>query len=380
MIYLDNAATTFPKPNEVYETMDNVNRNYAVNAGRGSYKVARQANDIIEESKTKLLKLVNYNGIGKVAYTPSVTIALNEILHGLDFRSGDVIYVSPYEHNAVARTLTTIQKEKNVLIRELPICEDSLEIDIEKLKYVFLKERPKCVCCTHISNVTGYILPVNEIFMCAKEFGAITVLDAAQSMGLLKIDLNIMPVDFLAFTGHKTLYGPFGIAGFIDNSNVTLKEYIVGGTGSDSLNLNMPQVSPNKYESASPNIIAIAGLNSALDVLNIDELYQHEKMLTNYLVEKLENIINVILYIPKSKSKHIGIVSFNVKGYKAEDIGIILDEDYDIAVRTGYHCAPYIHRLLKNDESTGTIRIGLGRFNTIEDIDKLILAIEELNE
>lgn len=380
MIYLDNAATTFPKPDKVYEEMDYINRNLAINAGRGSYRIARETQKIIESSKRKILKMVNCLEAGKVVYTPSTTIALNIILNGLELKKGDVVYVSPYEHNAIVRTLNHIRKEKGITIKELPIDKESLQIDIDKMKYHFSKERPVCVCCTHISNVTGYILPIKDIFNCAKKYEAITVLDAAQSLGLLQIDLSRIEADFVAFASHKTLYGPFGIAGFVDNSKIVLNEYIVGGTGSDSLNLEMPQKSPEKYESASMNIIAIAGLNVALDELNIESIYNHELELTSYLVKKLNDINSITMYNPKDLNAHISIVSFNVLNFRAEDIGMLLDEDYDIAVRTGYHCAPFIHKYLKDEKYSGTVRVGIGRYTTREDIDRLISSINEIIE
>lgn len=377
MIYLDNAATTYPKPESVYLALDNANRYLAVNAGRGSYKLARETTKIIDDTKEKLKKLVKAPNEACVAFTPSITIALNEILNGLAFEMGANVYVSPYEHNAVARTLRFIAKTKKINVLELPVVNDTLEIDIEKMKYMFTKNIPACVCCTHISNVTGYILPVEKIFEIAKQYDSITVLDTAQSLGLIEIDAKTLHADFIAFAGHKSLYGPFGIGGFVDMGKVSLNEYVVGGTGSDSLNLEMPSKIPEKYESSSPNIVAIAGLKAALEEYNPIEMYAHEKTLTDYLVEQLSEIEGIVLYLPP-KEQHISVVSFNCKGYKAEDLGMILDEDFDIAVRAGYHCAPYIHKLLDNAEYVGTVRVGVGRFNTKSDIKTLVEAIMEL--
>lgn len=377
MIYLDNAATTYPKSDKVYDAMDNANRNMAVNAGRGSYRIAREATKLIDETKKQILDLVNATPLSYVAFTPSITIAINEILNGLDLIEGDIVYVSPYEHNAVARTLHLLKKNKGIIIKELPIKEDTLEIDIEKMKYCFINDRPSCVCCTHISNVTGYILPIKEIFDIAKQYQAITILDTAQSLGLIDVNQPLLKADFIAFAGHKTLYGPFGIGGFIGLFNINLSNFIVGGTGSDSLNLEMPEKAPFKYESSSQNIIAIAGLKAALEELNIEENYTKEKELTQYLTDKIQEIDGVEIYLPDQEN-HIAIVSFNIEGYKAEDVGMILDQDYDISVRTGYHCAPFIHKYLKDKNYVGTVRVGLGKFNTNEEIDELIDDISDL--
>lgn len=378
MVYLDNAATTFPKPEKVYQAMDNANRELAVNAGRGSYRLAREATRLIDDTKERMIKLINADMNAFVVFSPSITVAMNQIINGIAWQKNAVIYVSPYEHNAVARTLNYICKKEIINLKEIPINNTTLEIDIEKMRYVFSREIPSAVFCTHISNVTGYILPVKEIFEEAKKYNCITILDSAQSLGLIEVNCREIDVDIIAFTGHKSLYGPLGIGGFVNISGLPMKEYIVGGTGSDSLNLDMPQMGSTKFESASSNIVAIRGLNAALEEVNPDTIYAKEKKLTNYLIAELEAMSEIKLFLPKNREKHIGIVSFAVDGYCSEDVGNILDEDFDIAVRTGYHCAPYIHRYLGDMESLGTVRVGIGQFNCEEDVDKLIQALREL--
>lgn len=379
MIYLDNAATTFPKPEEVYVKMDEANRNFAVNAGRGSYKLARSASELISDTKSKLRKLIHAEENTPVIFTPSITIALNQIINGLVLEENGYVYYSPYEHNAVARTLHYLEKNGAIKLRELPMDDETGEILIDNLGYLFSKEPPAVVFCNHVSNVTGYILPIKEIFKESKKYSAINVLDTAQSLGVIEIDVKTCKdIDILAFAGHKNLYGPFGIGGFLNLSNVLLKEFIVGGTGSDSLNLDMPRSKEGKFESASSNIIAIAGLNAALAVLDTKENYKHEKELSEYLIKELSKITGVKLYVPTNLENHIGIVSFSIDGYKSEDVGMILDEDFDIAVRTGYHCAPFIHEHLKDNVSLGTIRVGIGKFNTKLEINSLIDAVKDL--
>ena len=376
-IYLDNAATTFPKSEAVYKAMDDANRRFAVNAGRGSYKLAREANAIIDDTKERLLRLVSASSTSKVVFTPSITISLNMILQGITWQKGDIVYVSPYEHNAVARTLEKLKNDFQIVVKLMPLTEE-FDINLPLLESLFITDRPKCVCCTGVSNVTGYILPTKEIFKAAKECGAITILDSAQSLGIIEQKLD--DIDFLAFAGHKTLYGPFGIGGFIDNSGVKLKQVIVGGTGSNSLILSMPEETPNRYESSSPNIVAIAGLNAALEELDVNHNFKFEKELTEYAIEKLEEISNIRIYKSQKMDSQIGIISFNIRnsGLSADDIGNILDEEFGIAVRTGYHCAPYIHNLLGDIEYSGTVRIGLGKFNTREHIDALCDALENI--
>lgn len=377
MIYLDNAATTFPKPGVVYDAMDKINREGAVNAGRGSYKLALDASKLIAETKELLRRLINTDISSAVIFAPSVTIAMNQIVNGLRLRDKAVVYLSPYEHNAVARSVHELAKKKGLIVKEIPINSD-LEIDLEKMKYEFVKDRPDAIFCTHVSNVTGYILPVKEIFEESKKYDCINILDSAQSLGLVEIQANLMKIDIIAFAGHKTLYGPLGIGGFINISGIPLDVFISGGTGSDSLNLEMPDGKESKYESASCNIVAVAGLNAALKVIDPVFCMRWEKELSDYLIDQLYSMKKIKVYLPGNQKQHVGIVSFVVQGFSSEDIGIILDEDFDIAVRTGYHCAPFIHKYLRDTGNQGTVRVGLGQFSTMNDIDKLIAGLKEI--
>ena len=382
-IYLDNAATTYPKPEIVYERMNYVNRNLAINAGRGSYALAKQANQIIDETKEYLLGLVCANQVAEVVLSASATIALNQVIGGLPWKKEDMVYVSPYEHNAVMRTLHMQQKKYGFQIEELPIAGDTLEIDLAKIDYIFAQRPPAYVFMSHISNVTGYILPIREVTIKAKEYQAKVLIDASQSLGLLELDMRTCEADIVVFAGHKNLYGPFGIGGFYIRTGMKLDTYLAGGTGSDSLNLEMPSDSPGRYEPASPNIVAIAGLHAALDVLRNGEeqvVYQrHEKEMSDLLTKELQNISDVKVY-NQLTDNYIGIVPFNINGYLSSDVGMLLDEDYGIAVRTGYHCAPLIHKYLKDEGQLGVVRASVGRYTTEEDVWKLVNAVKELVE
>lgn len=380
-IYLDNAATTFPKPESVYTEMDYVNRNLAVNTGRGSYSLARKATEIIDRTREKALKLIKGKDVADIVLTPSATIAMNVIIGGLDWSGADICYVSPFEHNAVMRPLHLISEKYGFDLIELPLKSETLEIDFEKMEYMFSMNPPTKVFATHISNVTGYILPVKEITEMAKKYNSQVIIDASQSLGLLDINMNNLMADFIAFAGHKNLYGPFGTSGFFVRKGTKINPFISGGTGSDSLNLNMPKTIPAMLEPASPNIVAVAGMEAALDetIGRISDFEAKEKELTEYLVKGLEKIENITTYLPLEDS-HIGIVAFNIEGYKAEDVGTILDQDYHIAVRTGYHCAPLIHKYLMDIEKGGVVRASVGRYTTRDDIEKLLEAVEELSE
>ena len=385
LIYLDNAATTFPKPDCVYQVMDQVNRSLAVNAGRGSYRLAQIAVEGMDSLRMELLDMIGAKKQAEVVFTTSATMAFNQIIGGRMLSDGDRVYVSPFVHNAVMRTLWMHQQKCGYVIRKLPVNVDNMEIDLEKLEYMFREQPPTYVFLSHVSNVTGYILPVKEIFELAKKVShgqAVVVLDAAQSFGLVPINYEEMPFDAITFAGHKTLYGPLGIAGFIKKKTLELEPYLAGGTGSASLKLDMPQEGAGRYEPGSPNITAIAGLYASVRYIKeqgLEKIFAHEQNLTRLLVEGLKKIDGVKVYTLKDVTKQVGIVSFNIEGYQAEEVAMLLAEDYHIAVRAGYHCAPLVHEHLKDKGYAGTVRVSMGWFNDEEDVEKLLKAVCEIS-
>lgn len=386
MIYLDNAATTFPKPEEVYQALDAANRTLAVNAGRGSYQLAKKATNLIETCKKQILGVVCPNLVAEVIFTSSATVAFNQVVGGLPFDKETVVYVSPFEHNAVMRTLYLASKKCGFQIEILETIVDkgsntSVTMDLSKIEYQFARKQPDYVFCTHVSNVTGYILPIKEICAMAKAYGAKTIIDASQSMGLVDINMDAMHIDCLVFAGHKTLYGPLGIGGFVRKPGFEIQPFLAGGTGSDSLNLDMYAV--ESLEVSSPNVVAIAGLSKAIEVIEgetVSKLYEQEREITEYLIQELKQIDGVVTYLPFLGKMHTGIVALNVEGYQADEVGMLLDEDYGIAVRTGYHCAPLVHELLGDMEFGGVVRVSLGRFTTKGDVEKVVEAVKEIAE
>ena len=383
VIYLDNAATTYPKPDGVYEQMDKVNRSLAFNAGRGSYALAQQSAVIIDNLRRELLRIANAMNVAEVVLSASATFALNQIIGGLGMRAEQYVYISPYEHNAVVRTLYNqkiYRDEENCThIIVMPLLPDG-GINEERLLYDFSILTPSFVFMSHVSNVTGYILPVERIASAAKAYGATVVVDGSQALGLVPFDMSASDVDFYVFAGHKTPYGPFGIGGFYMKNGRNLDTFIAGGTGTDSLNVGMPLAGTVRYEPASPNVIAAAGLLAAVKELTTDEIahrLEHEKKLTEYLVNGMRKIPGIRLYLAPAQS-HVGIVAFNLAGYKASDIGMILDADYNIAVRTGYHCAPLIHEYLDDREYLGVVRASISMFTGYDEADALVEALGEI--
>lgn len=379
-IYLDNAATTFPKPEIVYDALDRANRKLAVNAGRGSYALAKQAAEVITDTKKEIIKLANADDVAEVVLTASATLACNQIFGGIDWNKEDVVYVSPYEHNAVMRVLHGLQKRHRFEIEELAIDEQTLQLDLARVEYQFLRKKPTVVVMSHVSNVLGYVLPIREITKLAKEYQALVVVDGSQAIGVVPVNLKSTAVDFYIFAGHKTLYGPFGVGGFINCSGKKLLPFLAGGTGSDSLNLEMDVSTAGGLEPGSPNVVAIAGLLAALREDERPSLYESEQELTGDLLEKISEISDVQVYRIADTKQQIGIVAFNIEGYQAADVGMILDQDYHIAVRTGYQCAPLIHEHIHSKEYGGVVRVSIGRYTTKEEIDCLVQAVREITE
>ena len=357
MIYLDNAATTYPKPECVYKRIEKASRN-AFNSGRGSYKVAREKSKTIEETRNLVLSLNNFNNCS-VVFTPSATYALNQIIFGIDFKKGDCIYVTPFEHNAVMRPLEKLKTEIGIEIVVIPFDNITYSLKEDELVNLFAVKKPKAVFCTQISNVIGLLIDYKRIFEFSSKYNSINVLDASQGYGIVKID-NDSKFSFIVFAGHKSLYAMFGIAGYVVKENTKLKQTLFGGTGSDSLNLKMDDQFPIGYEAGSYNIVAIESLHESINWIKNTDVYSHEKEITKYLIEVLKDNKNLEVYVPDDIEKIFGIVAFNHKNYRAEDVGMILAEDYDICIRTGYHCAPLIHRWLGTEKIGGECRVSVG--------------------
>lgn len=388
MIYLDNAATTYPKPEEVYEKMDMLTREMSVNAGRGSYELARKATDVINGTRAKIAEFFGAEDVNDVVFTSSATEAANRVLSGYDFKENMTVYVSPYEHNAVMRTLEAVRKKTGIQIKLLAT-DNKGYLDIEEIEYQFMCDEPDFVCINMASNVTGYILPFEKIAHMAKEYVAVVFADAAQAAGNIKINLKETDIDILIFAGHKSLYGLFGVGGFVTNSRIferdkKLNPVIFGGNGEDSLNLDLPETGISKYEVGSLNVPAIGALKYGIDSIETDfnEIRQHEDKMFRYMLEKIEKLDGIIIFQKPEKEEefenHIAVISAAFEKYASDDAGTILDGEYNIAVRTGYHCAPLVHDVIGSKKYGGTIRISIGRYTTKEDIDRLVYAFEDM--
>lgn len=373
MIYLDNAATTYPKPKEVYDALDYAQRNLSFNAGRGAYRQSKECMKVIDDLRSEIASISNANP-NKVTILSSATEALNLIINGVGLEEGDNVYITPFEHNAIIRPLYNIKKNININIIVLPFNKNTWQPEVEKIKNMFALQNPTLVLSSQISNVTGLMIGYSQIFEAAKKYNSLTVLDAAQGYGI--VDVKKLNVDFVVYAGHKSLYGPFGVGGFINFSDKELNIVKSGGNGSDTLNHDMPKNNHERYESGSPNVPAIYGTFKGVSWSKRNDIFLHEKELTKYLIEELRRMKNIHLYIPENENDVIGIVSISVNGYSAGDVGNILSEEYDICVRTGYHCAPLIHEFINSTINGGTVRISISRFTTKEDVDAIISALK----
>ena len=375
--YFDNAATTFPKPECVYQAMDTYYRQAGGSAGRGNYKGAATAGKLLQDVRN-LLKKLFHTEIHDAIITSSATEAINLILRGVEFMEGDVIYISPFEHNAVRRTLHYLVEQKHIAVEYLNVEQKKLQYDLQGIRNNFLKKSPRLVVMSHASNVCGVVAPAAEIFAMAKEAGAITVLDMAQTAGLIDLDLVEAQVDCAVFAGHKTLLGPFGAAGFMLRQGVRLKPLLYGGTGVDSANPEMPTEGPLRYEAGSHNMYALAGLQASLSWIlgcGVEALYKKEEQNKRRLLELLGQYAFVRSITTECQ---VGVVSTIFDGLSSDEAGRVLSEQ-GVAVRTGLQCAPDAHRILGTFPA-GTVRFSVSALTDEKDFGILQRALDYIEE
>lgn len=379
MAYFDNAATTYPKPEVVYASMDQFYRLNGANAGRGCYNLAQSANALIGETRALVQEFLHCPA-KQVVFTPTATIALNIIIQGLICKGAKTIYISPFEHNAVTRTLHHFEKSGTISVHQLTVSRD-LKYDLDRVRYQFESARPDLVIVSHASNVFGLIAPVTEICSLAKNFGATTVIDMAQTAGLVDCNLGLNVFDFAVFAGHKTLYGPTGISGFIMDPAIELPSVIFGGTGFESANQDMPVSLPERFEIGTMNISGIAGLNAALKwglAQGIDVIWQKEQEHRNKLIELLQKYRFIKIIGNNPDCKYVGIVSCLIEDISSDSAGEIFDR-CGVAVRTGLQCAPVAHQFV-GTYPAGTIRFSVSFFNSEEDFEELRQALDYIEE
>lgn len=379
MAYFDNAATTYPKPECVYTFMDQFYRQNGGNAGRGHYSIAQSAGELILDTRKRLQELLHCPA-KQVVFTPTATIALNIIIQGIIALGVKNVYISPFEHNAVTRTLHHYEQIERISVTQLSVTKD-LKYDLEKIRYQFDAVNPDLVIVSHASNTIGLVAPIEDIFSLTKKYDAYTLVDMAQSAGLIDYNIGLNCIDFAVFAGHKTLYGPTGISGFVMEPSIKLPAVFFGGTGYESANQDMPESIPEKYEMGTLNIVGIAGLNASLKWIQettMETLAQKEQENRGRLLTILNNYDFIHIVGNNESNEYVGIVSCLIDGISSDSAGNIFDRQ-GVSVRTGLHCAPLAHRFM-GTYPAGTIRFSVNYFTSEEDFEQLIEALDFIEE
>jgi cysteine desulfurase / selenocysteine lyase len=378
LIYLDNAATSFPKPEDTYVFMDRFYRSHGVNPGRSGYDLCMEAGQLVDDTRKLLTTFFNGTDPNRLVFSYNSTDALNLALFGMIGR-GDHVVTTALEHNAVLRPLHHLSVEGGIEVEHVPFDARGF-VDPGEIARRF-KANTRLVAVNHASNVIGTVQPIAEIGRLCRERDIRLVVDASQTAGKLPIDVQAMNIDVLAFTGHKSLMGPTGIGGMYVREGVEIRHTRAGGTGVRSAQRSHLDEYPWRLEYGTPNVVGIAGLHAGVKWIlerGLASIEAHEARLLRMLVEGLRAVPGVTLYCQDDLADHIAVMIFNIDGFEAGDAGTILDVDHDIACRTGLHCAPRVHEQIGTDRIHGAVRFGIGPFNTDDHIAAAIRAVREI--
>jgi len=378
MIYLDNAATSWPKPEQVYQKVDQIMRHMGASPGRSGHRMAIEASEIVQETRRLVADFFGISQPSQVIFTLNTTDSLNLALKGL-LQPGDHVITSSMEHNAMVRPLEALRK---IGIEVSKVSTSPVRGVAPQDIKAAIRSNTKLIAITHASNITGTLNPIGEIGQMAKVEGITFLVDSAQTAGVFPINVEEMGIDLLAFPGHKSLLGCQGVGGLYINSRLSLQPQREGGTGSKSESLEQPNELPERYESGTLNTPGIGGLGAGIQYINdigMKKIKEHEEKLVTMLLTGLAKIPGVILYGPPLGQERAAVVSFNIKGNSAAEVCMILDQSFTIALRSGLHCAPDAHQVL-GTMIGGTIRISPGYFNTPQDIEACLQAIAAISQ
>lgn len=373
MIYLDNAATSFPKPKGMAEAMMEHLNAWCGNPGRSGHMFSRRTGEAVYKTRCSLAQLIGAEDPERILFTSNTTGALNQAIQGT-LQQSDHVITTAMEHNSVLRPLAALGCRVTILP-----CREDGSLDIKQVEEA-IRPNTKMLVCTMASNVTGTIMPIEELAALCRRHNLLFLVDAAQAAGHMPI--NIEGIDFLAAPGHKGLLGPMGTGFLYVAPGRMLKPLTQGGTGTLSKERKPEVEFPDSFEAGTVNAPGIVGLGFSVDWLQqvgIDTVWQHQQQLTAKLDENLRNIKNVTVYGPSDCRKKAGIVTLNIKGKDCEEIASSLNDDFDIAVRAGFHCAPLAHKTIGTWD-TGAVRISVGYFNTLRHVDRITDAIYHLSE
>jgi cysteine desulfurase/selenocysteine lyase len=383
VIYLDNAATSFPKPEAVHRGMDEFVRAWGANPGRSGHRWAVQAEAMIDDTRRLLAQLFGAPRPERIVFCLNATDALNMAIKGV-LRPGDHVITSVLEHNSVNRPLNGLERRGTITVTRLPAAPDHL-IDPGAIAAAWLPQT-RLLAVTHASNVTGTIQPVREYGRIARERDGLLLIDAAQSAGVVPINVEADLIDLLAFTGHKALLGPTGTGGLVVGERVEVAPWREGGTGGDSRNPLQPDELPYHLEGGTPNVFGIAGLRAGVRLLlerGVESVLEHERSLLATFLEGLEKQelysfygANEVLR-ERGGEGRVGLLSFNLTEFPPQELAALLDEQFEIAVRPGLHCAPYAHKHLGTFPD-GTVRVSVCLLNTREEMQQAAAALNEV--
>ena len=380
MIYLDNAATTYPKPLNVYKASFDANKSSA-NPGRSGYKSAMLASEKMFECRQKAADFFGLENVENCILTPSCTIALNTVIHGTLSR-GDHVVISSLEHNSVLRPLQKLASKGIIAYDVAEVFEGDADRTVESFRKC-MNDKTKLVVCTHASNVFGIKLPVKRIAALCKYYGVLFCIDVAQSAGVVPIDIKDIGADFICAPGHKGLYGPMGTGILLINTDKIPESLFEGGTGSSDLDLSFPDILPDKYESGTMNYSGFSGLSKGFDFVNlktIERISNHEIKLIRKIYSKLKQMKNIELYTRMPDIENfVPLMSFNVKGNDPVKVAETLDKQYGVCVRAGFHCSPLAHKYMKTGDS-GTVRICPSAFTSEKEADFFINAVYNISK
>ena len=378
IIYLDHAATSFPKPPEVSQALLDALEQASANPGRGSHRMAVQASRELFQCRKTLSKLLDVHNPVDIAFTANTTVALNMAIQGY-LEAGDHVISTMTEHNSVRRPLEALKRSIGIEVTYIAVDAQG-EINLAEVNQAFTP-RTRLLVCNHSSNLLGSILPIAELSSIAHDHGAKILVDIAQSAGHISVHLSQWKIDMAAFPGHKGLLGPQGTGGLYIAPDMDLNPWIYGGTGSQSEEINQPTVRPDRYEAGTPNTPGIAGLQAGARYVlerSVTKIAEEEQILTQMMIKKLLNIQGVHVLGPEIGKERTGIVSFIMEHKDSAEIAFRLDREFGIAVRAGMHCTPLAH-IAAGTLATGAVRASVGYRSTVDDIDRLIEAIQYID-
>lgn len=377
IIYFDNAATTFPKPDSTLKAMELFYRKEGGNPGRSGHRLSIAAGERVEEARELVAQLFNAQDPFRIVFTYNASYALNMAIWGV-LKPGDRVLTSPLEHNSVSRPLRLAEERLGIELEFIRTEPATGLIDLDDLEKK-LKKKTRLVAVVHGSNVCGTVQPLSDIAKLTRSYGALLLVDAAQTAGTYPIDLSSTPVDLLAFTGHKGMFGPMGTGGLYVRPGIDLDYVITGGTGSKSEHDTQPEFMPDRLEAGTPNAGGLAGLAAGVRFVlekGVNNIHAYESQLAERLVEGLMSIDGVSVVAPEAPER-LAVVSFTIDGLSVSEVGWRLDEEYAIMSRVGLHCSPWAHRTFGTFPE-GTIRFSLSIFNTMDEVEQAIRAVEKI--